>query len=80
MKYSKFAPTLTVLAAVLALTTGCSKTSRVGGTSGDATPETLKVNAEFAKNLNLADQADYSDARVAQQPYVYGTSNHPNAK
>ena len=32
------------------------------------------------KNLNLADQADYSDARVAQQPYVYGTSNHPNAK
>jgi len=46
MKYSKFAPTLTVLAAVLALTTGCSKTSRVGGTSGDATPETLKVNAD----------------------------------
>lgn len=32
------------------------------------------------KKLNLADEADYSDARVAQQPYVYGTSNHPNAK
>ena len=63
MKYSKFAPTLTVLAAVLALTTGCSKTSRVGGTSGDATPETLKVNAEFAKNLNLADQQDFENAQ-----------------
>ena len=63
MKYSTFAPTLTVLAAVLALTTGCSKTSRVGGTSGDATPETLKVNAEFAKNLNLADQQDFENAQ-----------------
>ena len=63
MKYSKFAPTLTVLAAVLALTTGCSKTSGVGGTSGDATPETLKVNAEFAKNLNLADQQDFENAQ-----------------
>ncbi|MEO7160063.1 MAG: DUF3460 family protein [Polaromonas sp.] len=30
------------------------------------------------KNLNLADQADYNEARVAQQPYVYGTSAHPN--
>ncbi len=32
------------------------------------------------KNLNLADEADYSDARVPQQPYVYGTSSHPNGK
>lgn len=32
------------------------------------------------KNLNLADEADYGDARVAQQPYVYGTSSHPNGK
>ncbi len=32
------------------------------------------------KNLNLADQADYLDARVPQQPYVYGTSNHPNGE
>ena len=63
MKYSKFAPTLTVLAAVLALTSGCSKTSGVGGTSGDATPETLKVNAEFAKNLNLGDQQDFENAK-----------------
>jgi hypothetical protein len=32
------------------------------------------------KNLNLADQADYGEARVPQQPYVYGTSTHPNSK
>lgn len=32
------------------------------------------------KNLNLADQSAYSEATVAQQPYVYGTSNHPNSK
>lgn len=32
------------------------------------------------KNLNLADQADYSEARVPQQSYVYGTSSHPNSK
>ena len=32
------------------------------------------------KKLNLADQADYKDARVAQQPYVYGTSSHPNSE
>ena len=32
------------------------------------------------KKLNLADQADYKDGRVAQQPYVYGTSSHPNSE
>lgn len=32
------------------------------------------------KKLNLADQADYKDARVAQQPYVYGTTSHPNSQ
>ena len=32
------------------------------------------------KQLNRADQADYSEARVPQQAYVYGTSNHPNGK
>jgi alkyl sulfatase BDS1-like metallo-beta-lactamase superfamily hydrolase len=63
MKHNKLAPTVTVLAAVLALASGCSKTSGVGGTSGDATPETLKVNAEFAKNLNLADQQDFDNAK-----------------
>ena len=32
------------------------------------------------KNLNRADQADFLDGRVPQQPYVYGTDSHPNAK
>ncbi len=32
------------------------------------------------KNLNRGDQADFLDARVAQQSYVYGTESHPNAK
>jgi hypothetical protein len=32
------------------------------------------------KNLNRADQAEYLDATVAQQSYVYGTSGHSNSK
>ena len=32
------------------------------------------------KTLIRTDQADYLDARVAQQPYVYGTGNHPNSQ
>ena len=32
------------------------------------------------KNLKSAEQADFLDAAVAQQSYVYGTSSHPNAK
>ncbi|MES2415013.1 MAG: DUF3460 family protein [Pseudomonadota bacterium] len=32
------------------------------------------------KNLNRTEQADYLDAKVAQQPYVYGTTSHPNGK
>ena len=32
------------------------------------------------KNLKAAEQADFLDATVAQQSYVYGTSSHPNAK
>ena len=32
------------------------------------------------KNLKLAEQADFLDARVAQQSYVYGTGKHDNAK
>ena len=31
------------------------------------------------KNLSIDAQADYDEARVAQQGYVYGTSNHPNS-
>jgi len=32
------------------------------------------------KSLNRADQAEYREARVAQQPYVYGTNPHANEK
>ncbi|MDB5741955.1 MAG: hypothetical protein JWR68_270 [Polaromonas sp.] len=32
------------------------------------------------KNLNLADQVEYGEARVPQQAYVYGSSAHPNGK
>lgn len=32
------------------------------------------------KHLKATEQADFLDAKVAQQPYVYGISNHPNAK
>ena len=32
------------------------------------------------KNLNRSEQAEYGEARVPQQPYVYGTSSHPNGK
>jgi alkyl sulfatase BDS1-like metallo-beta-lactamase superfamily hydrolase len=63
MKHNKLAPTLAALAAVLALASGCSKTSGVGGTSGEATPETLKVNAQFAKDLKLDDPQDFEDAK-----------------
>ncbi len=63
MQNTPLTPKLAVLAAVLALVSGCSKTTGVGGTSGEATSETLKVNAEFAKNLNLADQQDFENAK-----------------
>lgn len=32
------------------------------------------------KKINLADEADYSESRIGQQPYVYGSSSHPNGK
>lgn len=32
------------------------------------------------KNLKGGEQADFLDATLAQQSYVYGTSSHPNAK
>ena len=32
------------------------------------------------KNLNRTDQAEYLDATVAQQAYVYATSGHSNSK
>ena len=32
------------------------------------------------KNLSRAEQAEHDEARVAQQPYVYGTGSHDNGK
>ena len=32
------------------------------------------------KNLNIAEQADYFDARVSQKAYVYGSTSQPKGK
>jgi alkyl sulfatase BDS1-like metallo-beta-lactamase superfamily hydrolase len=45
------------------LVSGCSKTTSIGGTVGDATAETLKVNSQFSKELSLDDPQDFEDAR-----------------
>ncbi len=63
MKTPNLKPGLLLMAAWVALAGGCSKTSGIGGTSGDATPETLKVNAQFAKDLKLDDPQDFEDAK-----------------
>ncbi|MEI8155789.1 MAG: MBL fold metallo-hydrolase, partial [Burkholderiales bacterium] len=54
---------IALAAALFTLATGCSKTSGVGGASGDATPTTVAANAEFAKSLNLGDQQDFDNAK-----------------
>jgi alkyl sulfatase BDS1-like metallo-beta-lactamase superfamily hydrolase len=54
---------LTLAIALLALTTACSKTTGLGGAQGDASPETLKVNAQFAKALKLDEPQDFEDAK-----------------
>ena len=63
MRTLNLKPGLMLLAALVALAAGCSKTTGVGGAAGDATPETLKANAQFAKDLKLDDQQDFEDAR-----------------
>ncbi len=52
-----------LLAALLTLAAGCSKTGGVGGAAGDASQETLKVNAQFAKELKLDEPQDFEDAK-----------------
>ncbi len=51
------------IAALLTLAAGCSKTVGIEGAAGAASPETLKVNAQFATELKLGDQQDFEDAR-----------------
>ena len=55
--------TLTLLAALMATASGCSKNTGIGGAAGDASPETLKVNAQFAKDLKLDESQDFEDAK-----------------
>nr|WP_295778547.1 alkyl sulfatase dimerization domain-containing protein [Rhodoferax sp.] len=63
MTQYQFLPPLTLAMALLSLASGCSKTTGMGGTAGDASAETLKVNAQFAKALKLDDPQDFEDAR-----------------
>ena len=63
MTQHKFLPPLALAITLLALVSGCGKTSGAGGTAGDASPETLKLNAQFAKTLKLDDPQDFEDAR-----------------
>lgn len=52
-----------LLAAFVSLAAGCGKNTGIGGAAGDATPETLKVNAQFAQKLKLDDPQDFEDAQ-----------------
>ena len=57
-------PRLALLAATLALLAGCgNKTSGIGGTAGDASPQTQQANAQVAKELKLDDPQDFEDAK-----------------
>ena len=51
-----------MFAALVALA-GCGKNAGIGGAAGDATPATVAVNAQFAKDLPLSDQQDFEDAK-----------------
>ncbi len=51
------------LLAALVTLGGCGKNTGIGGAASDASPTTMAANAEFAKNLNLADQQDFEDAK-----------------
>jgi alkyl sulfatase BDS1-like metallo-beta-lactamase superfamily hydrolase len=55
--------TYALLAALLTLSAGCSKTGGVGGVAGEASEQTLQVNAQFAKELQLDDPQDFEDAK-----------------
>ena len=52
-----------LLAALLALISGCNKSPAVGGTAGDASALTLKANEQFAQLLKLDDPQDFDDAK-----------------
>jgi alkyl sulfatase BDS1-like metallo-beta-lactamase superfamily hydrolase len=54
---------LPLVAALLGLVSGCGNNTSVGGAAGDATPLTLKANAQFTQDLKLDDLQDFEDAR-----------------
>ena len=54
---------IAVAVASLLVLSGCGKNTGVGGAAGDASPTTVAANAEFARNLNLADPQDFENAK-----------------
>lgn len=52
-----------LITALLMLTSGCSKTTGVGGSAGDAAQATLKANSQAAQELKLDDPRDLEDAK-----------------
>jgi alkyl sulfatase BDS1-like metallo-beta-lactamase superfamily hydrolase len=57
-------PLAMVAAAILAASlVGCGKNGGVGGTAGDASPQTLAAHAQFARDLKLDDPQAFEDAR-----------------
>ena len=63
MTQHRFIYPLALGVALLSLASGCGKTTGVGGSAGDASPETLKTNALFATALKLNDPQDFEDAK-----------------
>jgi alkyl sulfatase BDS1-like metallo-beta-lactamase superfamily hydrolase len=60
MQFQKLALATAAIALTLA---GCSKNTGIGGTASDASVATLKVNAQFAQDLDLQNQQDFEDAK-----------------
>ena len=52
-----------LMAALFMLASCCSKTTGVGGSTGDAAQSTLKANAQFTQQLKLDDPQDLEDAK-----------------
>ena len=53
----------TIFTALVLAATGCNQTNGMGGNAGDATSETLKVNAQFANELQLDDPQAFEEAK-----------------
>ena len=60
MNTGKFILTGWVCATLLC---ACGKDAAIGGANGDATAQTVRVNAEFSQALPLSEQRDFEDAK-----------------